>query len=320
MARILALLLVLSFTLPALAVPVPPMNGVVNDPENQLSLWQRKALIQQVSDLNARTGTQTALLLIPTTNGETIEHFANEVFNRWQLGDARRNDGVLVLVAWQDRKVRIEVGSGLEDMLTNALAKQIIDEYMIPAFRQNDLNTGIVRGVEGISTVLASQPLPKAQPPSFFQQMAAWFSLWKSLIVLAVVIIALTIKGKIRTLAGLFFIACPLAVILFAYSEQNPLLLPFTIFCAAVPAFILLMMLCVWLLYPQRLTAAGRQKYRESRQLNYSRGGEACTDTTHYTSSESSGHSSSESSGHSSSDSSSGGGGSSDGSGSSGNW
>ncbi|MCL6744134.1 TPM domain-containing protein [Kosakonia sp. R1.Fl] len=111
MARILALLLVLSLTLPALAVPVPPMNGVVNDAENQLSLWQRKALIQQVSDLNARTGTQTAVLLISTTNGETIEHFANAVFNRWRPGDARRNDGVLVLVAWQDRKVRIEVGS-----------------------------------------------------------------------------------------------------------------------------------------------------------------------------------------------------------------
>lgn len=233
-------------------------------------------------------------------------------FNRWQLGDARRNDGVLVLIAWQDRKVRIEVGSGLEDMLTNALAKQIIEEYMLPSFRQNDLNTGIVRGVEGISTVLASQPLPKAQPPSFFQQMADWFSLWKSLIVLAVVIITLTIKGKIRTLAGVFLIACPLAVILFAYSEQNPLLLPFTIFCAAVPAFILLMILSVWLIYPQRLTAAGRQKYRESRQLNYSRGSEASTDTTHYTSSESSGHSNS--------DSSSGGGGSSDGGGSSGNW
>ncbi|MFE4109671.1 TPM domain-containing protein [Kosakonia sp. YIM B13611] len=312
MARILALLLVLSFTLPALAVPVPPMNGVVNDAENQLSLWQRKALTQQVSDLNARTGTQTAVLLVPTTNGETIEQFANAVFHRWQLGDAQRNDGVLLLVAWQDRKVRIEVGTGLEDMLTSALAKQIIDEYMIPAFRQDDLNTGIVRGVEGITTVLASQPLPKAQSPSFFQQMAAWFSLWKSLIVLAVVIVALTVKGNIRTLAGLFLIACPLAVILFAFSEQNPLLLPFTIFCAAVPIFILLMILCVWLIYPQRLTAAGRQKYRESRQLSQFRGGEASTDTTHYTSSESSSHSSS--------DSSSGGGGSSDGGGSSGNW
>ncbi|CAI8721590.1 hypothetical protein E0L21_12280 [Kosakonia quasisacchari] len=312
MARILALLLVLSFTLPALAVPVPPMNGVVNDAENQLSLWQRKALTQQVSDLNARTGTQTAVLLVPTTNGETIEQFANAVFHRWQLGDAQRNDGVLLLVAWQDRKVRIEVGTGLEDMLTNALAKQIIDEYMIPAFRQDDLNTGIVRGVEGITTVLASQPLPKAQSPSFFQQMAAWFSLWKSLIVLAVVIIALTVKGNIRTLAGLFLIACPLAVILFAFSEQNPLLLPFTIFCAAVPIFILLMILCVWLIYPQRLTAAGRQKYRESRQLSQFRGGETSTDTPHYTSSESSSHNSS--------DSSSGGGGSSDGGGSSGNW
>lgn len=312
MARILALLLVLSFTLPALAVPVPPMNGVVNDPESQLSLWQRKALIQQVSDLNARTGTQTVVLLIPTAHGETIEQFANAVFNRWRPGDATRNDGVLVLVAWQDRKVRIEVGSGLEDMLTNALAKQIIDEYMLPAFRQNDLNSGIVRGVEGISTVLASQPLPKAQPPSFFEQMAAWFSLWKSLLMLAVVIIALTVKGKIRTLAGLFLIACPLAVMLFAYSEQNPLLLPFTLFCAAVPAFILLMMLCVWLIYPQRLTAAGRQKYHESRQLTYSRGSEISTDTTTYTSSENSSHSSS--------DNSNGGGGSSDGGGASGNW
>ncbi|MGG7445805.1 TPM domain-containing protein [Kosakonia oryzendophytica] len=318
MARILALLLVLTgFAAQALASPIPPMNGFVNDPDELLTSWERAELTRQVNTLNERSGTQTAVLVVPGTGSDTIEQFAWQVFNHWRLGNAQRNDGVLLLVAWQDRHVRIEVGSGLEGMLTDALASRIINEYIIPPFKSGELATGITRGVEGISTVLASQPLPKAEPPTFWQEISAYFSLWKSLLALALVIIYLTITGRLRLLAVLFVVACPLTLILLFFSDQSPWLMPYVWFSGSIPVAILIMVLGVLFIYPQRLSAAGRQKYRESRQSNHLSSAATVwtsTDSTHYSSSDSTSHSSSDSS------SSGGDGGSSDGGGSSGNW
>ncbi|MGY5958329.1 TPM domain-containing protein [Kosakonia sp. BK9b] len=318
MARLLALLLVLTgFFAQALAAPVPAMRGFVNDPDDLLTSWQREQLSQQVNGLNERTGTQTAVLVVSTTQGENIDRFANQVFNQWQLGNAQRNDGVLLLVAWQDRAVRIEVGKGLEEMLTNTLANRIIYEHMIPFFRLDDLSTGIIRGVEGITTVLASQPLPVAETPSFWQELTAWFSLWKTLPLLVLLIVFLTLKGMIRVLVTLFIVSFPLALVLLFISDNAPWLIPWVWFSAAIPASIMLMVFGVWLIYPMRLTAAGRQKYRESRQTSTLRSSAATwssTDSTHYSSSDSTSHSSSDSG------SSGGDGGSSDGGGSSGNW
>ncbi|AUP76978.1 hypothetical protein CWS02_21515 [Enterobacter sp. EA-1] len=110
-----------------------------------------------VNTLNERSGTQTAVLVVHRRS-DTIEQFAYQVFNHWRLGNAQRNDGVLLLVAWQDRHVRIEVGSGLEGMLTDALASRIINEYIIPPFKSGELATTKGRGG---SVPYLPQPPPK---------------------------------------------------------------------------------------------------------------------------------------------------------------
>lgn len=315
MARILALLLVF-FTLPTLAVTVPSMEGTVTDPTGLLNHWQREALIDQLNLLNRHTGTQTAVLVVRTTDGETIEEYARQTFNRWRLGDARRNDGILLLVAWQDRRVRIEVGIGLEEMVTNALAKRIIDEYMIPAFKEDDLNLGLIRGVEGISTVLASQPLPNAQPPTLIEKVMSWFSLRISLTVLAVVIAALVLAGRSGILALLFIIGSPVALTVAIISTQKPVLISFALFFAAIPGFILAMLFIVGILKWLRRKMRGEAK--KSSKASKLAGASTLAATTLYTNHDTSSFSSSVDS--SSSSDSGGGGGSSDGGGSSGDW
>ncbi|AUP76979.1 hypothetical protein CWS02_21520 [Enterobacter sp. EA-1] len=143
------------------------------------------------------------------------------------------------------------------------------------------------------------------------------FFLCKSLLALALVIIYLTVTGRLRLLAVLFVVACPLTLILLFFSDQSPWLMPYVWFSGSIPVAILIMVLGVLFIYPQRLSAAGRQKYRESRQSNHLSSAATVwtsTDSTHYSSSDSTSHSSSDSS------SSGGDGGSSDGGGSSGNW
>ncbi|WP_052250269.1 TPM domain-containing protein [Enterobacter sp. Bisph1] len=257
MARLLVLMLVM-FTFAVLAEPVPATHDVVNDPARLLNYWQREALNDQLSQLNKHTGAQTAVLVVRTTDGATIEDYARQTFNRWRLGDAQRNDGILLLVAWQDRRVRIEVGIGLEAMLTHALAKKIIDQYMIPAFKEDDLNRGLIRGIEGISTVLASQPLPNAQPLSLIEKVTGWFSLKISLSVLAVVLVALALNGNIGILTVLFMIGSPLALIIAISSLQKPLLIPFALFFAAVPAFIVIVIICAALFGPRSQRKPGK--------------------------------------------------------------
>ncbi|WP_254889581.1 TPM domain-containing protein, partial [Cronobacter sakazakii] len=141
----------------ALAQPldVPPMRGVINDPADLLSGQEYVALLDDVSAINTRTHAQTAILVLPELKGDNLERFATRTFNTWRLGNAQRNDGVLILVAWHDRLVRIETGRGLQKTIPDALASRVIKEQMLPWFRAGDLTAGLRHGLTGINALLS---------------------------------------------------------------------------------------------------------------------------------------------------------------------
>ncbi|HET6492660.1 MAG TPA: TPM domain-containing protein, partial [Burkholderiales bacterium] len=113
-------------------VAIPPLTARVTDLTGTLSAAQRTALEERLAAFEAKKGSQVAVLLVPTTQPETIEQYAIRVAEQWKLGRKGVDDGVLLLVAMQDRTVRIEVGYGLEGALPDATAKRIVEEYIVP--------------------------------------------------------------------------------------------------------------------------------------------------------------------------------------------
>lgn len=144
---------------PAL-VAVPPLTGHVVDLTHTLSTDQQNQLEQTLSAFEARKGSQLAVLVVPTTQPETIEQYALRVVGQWQLGRKKVDDGAILLVAKNDRTVRIEVGYGLEGALNDATCKRIIEEVITPAFRQQDFAGGLLAGVQRMVGVIDGEPLP----------------------------------------------------------------------------------------------------------------------------------------------------------------
>ncbi len=158
----------LSAALPARAQepqPVPALQARVTDLTGTLNAEQRAAIESSLADLEQAKGAQVAVLIVPTTVPEAIEAFSLRVVEAWQLGRARAgaqsvDDGVLLIVAKNDRKLRIEVGRGLEGAIPDALAKRIIAETIAPRFRQGDFAGGIVAGVAEITRLIQGEELP----------------------------------------------------------------------------------------------------------------------------------------------------------------
>lgn len=165
-------LLALALLLPAARaeVPVPPLQARVTDLTNTLPAAERQALEQQLAAFEQRKGVQIAVLLVPTTAPETIEQYSIRVVDAWQLGRRGVDDGILLLIATNDRALRIEVGYGLEGVVPDAIAKRIVDDVIVPYFRAGDFVGGIRAGVDRLMRVIEGEPLPapagKADQPS----------------------------------------------------------------------------------------------------------------------------------------------------------
>jgi uncharacterized protein len=140
--------------------PVPTLTARVTDETGTLSEAQKTALEETLRDFEAKKGAQIVVLLVPTTSPETIEQYAIRVVEQWKIGRKQVDDGVLLIVAKNDRTLRIEVGYGLEGVLTDATSRRIIDETIVPRFRQGDFYGGIFAGVENIMRVVSGEPLP----------------------------------------------------------------------------------------------------------------------------------------------------------------
>ena len=167
-ARLAGLLLCL-FSLFAGAAPaevsglvaIPPLTARVTDLAATLSSEQKAAIEQQLADLEARKGAQLVVLVLPTTQPEAIEQFSIRLFDAWKVGRKGVDDGVMLIVAKDDRRLRIEVGYGLEGALNDATAKRIISETITPLFKNGDFPGGISAGVMAIAKIIDGEQLPE---------------------------------------------------------------------------------------------------------------------------------------------------------------
>lgn len=135
----------------AAAVEVPYLSGHVNDTAAMIPAGVREQIEGQLAAFEKATGAQVAVLTVPTLNGEPIEDYSLKVAQTWKLGRKGVDDGVLFLVARDDRTMRIEVGYGLEAKLTDAQSRRILDDVVRPAFRNGDFGGGIAAGVNAIT-------------------------------------------------------------------------------------------------------------------------------------------------------------------------
>ncbi|MGA7432269.1 MAG: TPM domain-containing protein [Xanthobacteraceae bacterium] len=149
-----ALLMLCLGTASASALDFPPLTGRVVDQAGILNSDIRGDLADKLKDLEEKSGIQLVVATVTSLQGSDIETYANELFRTWKLGQAQKNNGVLLLVAPNERKVRIEVGYGLEGTLTDAVASVIISSAIVPRFKNGDFPGGIERGVGGILDVL----------------------------------------------------------------------------------------------------------------------------------------------------------------------
>ncbi|MES2030011.1 MAG: YgcG family protein [Pseudomonadota bacterium] len=155
------LALLLCWSVAALAdVAVPALSGRVVDQTGTLSESDRASLDSTLRDFEARKGSQIAVLIVPTTAPEAIEQYSIRVAEAWKLGRKKVDDGAILLVAKNDRKLRIEVGYGLEGALTDVTTRRIIDEIITPRFKAGDFAGGISAGVNQVIKVIDGEPLP----------------------------------------------------------------------------------------------------------------------------------------------------------------
>jgi uncharacterized protein len=196
MLRLLLLLPLLVFSLTARSeVPVPPVGRVV-DQTGTLTAENRAALERMLEQFEARKGSQIALVMVKTTAGEPIEQFALRVGEQWKLGRKRVDDGAVLVIAKDDRALRIEVGYGLEGALNDATAKRIVSDIIAPRFREGDFFGGISAGLDRMIRVIDGEPLP---PPARGAP-AVDGGLFQLLPVLLVA--ALVIGGVLRAVLG----------------------------------------------------------------------------------------------------------------------
>lgn len=147
-------------------VAVPPLKTRVTDLTATLDAGARQSLEARLIDLEKAKGSQLAVLLVPTTQPEPIEAYALRVAEAWKLGRRGVDDGVLLLVAKDDRTLRIEVGYGLEGVIPDAVAKRVIEEIIVPRFKQGDFAGGIQAGVAALDTLVRGEPLPEPKSTS----------------------------------------------------------------------------------------------------------------------------------------------------------
>ena len=177
-------------------VAVPPLKGRVTDLTGTLTQEQAASLEQMLQSFEARKGSQIAVLMVPTVEPEAIEQYALRVAEQWKIGRAKIDDGAILVVAKNDRALRIEVGYGLEGALNDATANRIIREVIVPRFREGDFYGGINAGVDRMIRVIDGEPLPEPTRPE--PQVGG--GIGQSLPVL--LILAMVVGGVLRRILG----------------------------------------------------------------------------------------------------------------------
>lgn len=177
---------------------IPSLKSRVTDLTGTLDKQSAAALDVELAQFEQQHGSQIAVLLIPTTQPETIEAYGIRVAEAWKIGRQGIDDGIIILVAKNDRTLRLEVSRGLEGAVPDAVAKRIIEEIMLPRFRSGDFYGGLRDGVMRIKTVMAGEPLP---PPGTRREQGAAADSWENLLPLAMLFVFVG-GGLLRALFG----------------------------------------------------------------------------------------------------------------------
>ena len=205
-ARAILLALLLGWGSTALAdVAVPPLTGRVVDLTGTLSSGDAAALTQRLRDLEQRKGSQVAVLIVPTTDGEAIEQFSIRVAEAWKIGRKKIDDGALLVIAKNDRKLRIEVGYGLEGSLTDVTSRRIIDEAITPRFKSGDFSGGIAAGITRMIQVIDGEQLPAPAPEASHGLDRTWIGIFNPLnpfVLFAYIIVGGTMRHLLGRLIG----------------------------------------------------------------------------------------------------------------------
>ncbi|RUT66146.1 methanol dehydrogenase [Morganella morganii] len=161
-------LLLFAVTAVAQTETLPRMQGAVTDTAGLLTAAERSSIDQKLNALREQTGARIAVLTVKTTGSRDIESYAEKVFNHWRLGRINIDDGILLLVAADDRAMRIEVGYGLEGAVSDAAANRILNDYFIPNFKMGNYAGGINDTVDALIAKVRNEPLPPVTTPAFF--------------------------------------------------------------------------------------------------------------------------------------------------------
>lgn len=159
------LLFILLLLLPAAAHPLdlPQLRGRVNDYAQMLSPQGKDAVERELAALERSDSTQVVVLTVPTLEGDSLEDFSIRVAEAWRIGQKGLDNGAILLVAKAERKIRIEVGRGLEGKLTDLVSGRIIRDRMAPSFKAGDFDGGVLAGVEAIAQVVKGEYQAKGQ-------------------------------------------------------------------------------------------------------------------------------------------------------------
>jgi uncharacterized protein len=181
-------------------VAVPPFKSYVTDLSNALQAPERTQLETRLAAIEQKSGSQVAVLLLPTTQPEDLAAYSIRVADAWKVGRKNVDDGVILVIATQDRKLRIEVGRGLEGALPDVTAKRIIEETITPDFKRGAMYAGIAAGVERIASVIGGEALPPPQRRAGNQGNAGSGGGWLPFIVFGVfVLMAIFRRGGRRS-------------------------------------------------------------------------------------------------------------------------
>lgn len=198
-----ALPLLLLVLAAALAQSLPALTGRVVDDAGIIDAATETVLTERLAAFEEKSSDQIVVATIRSLGGEAIEPYANRLFRAWGLGQAGEDNGILLLVAVEDRRMRIEVGYGLEGTLTDLHAKLIIENTMVPAFRAGDFSGGISQAVEDIVLVLEGNAAELEERAERYQEQGSW---WPPLPVILFIILWIGIFGG----ALLFAILAPI--------------------------------------------------------------------------------------------------------------
>jgi len=168
-------------------VDIPPLQTAVTDLTQTLSAEEQAALNQKLSQFSQQAGSQVAVLLLPTTQPEEIAQFGIRLADAWKIGRDKEDDGVIIIVAKNDRKMRIEVGYGLEGAIPDAIAKRIISEQMTPAFKQGQFYQGLNLATDTLIKLIQGEQLPAPNKQARQAHADDWMSMLPILMFAAII-------------------------------------------------------------------------------------------------------------------------------------